>query len=153
MKATTFIKCIEPNAHDDQFNLTFGNIHIEGGALVQGNNLRITADDMQLDDGGHIKADAGGFTAGQGRGAGVSHRDGGTGASHGGTGGRGQCKSYLVCRTNRAEAYGDMYLPKEYGSGGGGSYGGYGMMLTLVYVHPSILNLIVNNFIVLIHLN
>ena len=127
MKSTSFIECIEPNAHADQFNLTWGFLHVEGGAYIEGKNMRFNADDIQLDDGGYIRANDGGYLQNEGRGGGVGHRLGATGASHGGNGGRGACNGYLVCRMNRAEPYGNLYFPREYGSGGGGTNGGPGM--------------------------
>lgn len=60
-------------------------------------------------------------------GVGVWQRNGASGASHGGTGGQGACDNYLACKLRRSQAYGDLYLPKEHGSGGAGTKGGSGL--------------------------
>ena len=131
MKASTNITCFAPNAHEDQFVLEFGYIHMEGGAKITVFNLFLKANDLILDDGAWISADNGGHSPESGRGAGVAHSQnyGGTGASHGGTGGKGQCNAFHTCRMNRAEPYGNMYEPEEYGSGGGGQNGGIGKFM------------------------
>lgn len=46
--------------------------------------MRLSADDIQLDDGGYIRANVGGYEAAAGPGAGVPNRLGSTGAAHGG---------------------------------------------------------------------
>lgn len=65
---------------------------------------------------GEVSADGKGFGPGQGPGAGLSHTDyntGPTGGSHGGRGGRG---SHGILAS---KAYGTIYTPERYGSGGG----------------------------------
>ena len=54
-----------------------------------------------------------GYTSGSGQGAGLSHASGGSGASHGGLGGSGTHTGYA------SQAYGSVFNPVEYGSGGG----------------------------------
>ena len=62
-------------------------------------------------------------------GAGIMHRLGGSGASHGGTGGRGACGSgYLSCFNRRGLPYGDIYWPTDFGSGGSGTNAGSGRL-------------------------
>ena len=68
MKATSYIYCDEPHAHQDMFNLTWGFLHVEGGAEIFGKNLRFTADDIQIDDGGIIQVNNGGHTPNDGEG-------------------------------------------------------------------------------------
>ena len=41
-------------------------------------------------------------------------------------GGRGQCDGYVTCRLPRKHPYGDLYLPRDYGSGGADGMGGIG---------------------------
>ena len=53
-----------------------------------------------------------GYPSAQGTGSGVSLLQGGSGAGHGGTGGRGM-------QTRVGEAYGSVTAPHEFGSGGG----------------------------------
>ena len=53
-----------------------------------------------------------GYPSAQGPGSGVSFLHGGSGAGHGGTGGRGNL-------TRVGEAYGSVTRPQEFGSGGG----------------------------------
>ena len=60
-------------------------------------------------------------------GVGQWHRYGASGASHGGTGGQGACSNHLACKLSRTNAYGDLYQPLEFGSGGSGARGGSGM--------------------------
>ena len=68
MKATSHIECVEPNAHADMYNLTWGFLHVEGGAEIYGKNLRFFADDIQIDDGGVIQVNDGGHLAEDGTG-------------------------------------------------------------------------------------
>ena len=67
-------------------------------------------------------------------GAGIPQRLGGSGASHGGLGGQSGCedigahfRSYYAPK-NRA--YGSLYEPVDFGSGGAGSGGGIGKIDT-----------------------
>ena len=68
MKATSYIYCDEPHAHDDMFNLTWGFLHVEGGAEIYGKNLRFMANDIQIDDGGVIQVNDGGHLPADGEG-------------------------------------------------------------------------------------
>ena len=61
------------------------------------------------------------------KGVGVWQRNGASGASHGGTGGQGACDNYLTCKLRRNHAYGNLYEPKMFGSGGAGTKGGSGV--------------------------
>nr|XP_054759184.1 uncharacterized protein LOC129265193 [Lytechinus pictus] len=81
---------------------------------------------MTVDDGGYIDVSDGGHLAQQGQGAGISHRLGGSGASHAGLGGRGGCQGYVTCTLPKNLPYGDLYNPRDFGSGGGGARGGIG---------------------------
>ena len=49
-----------------------------------------------------------------------------SGASHGGSGGRGACDGFKSCRLKRNIPYGNMYYPTSYGSGGANPRGGIG---------------------------
>lgn len=77
MKDTSFIHTDEPNAHDDMYQMSFGFLHVEGGAVIQGKKMNITADDIQVDDGGYIRANNGGHLKQAGSGKGVAHTLGG----------------------------------------------------------------------------
>ena len=68
MKATSYIYCDEPHAHADMFNLSWGFLHIEGGAEIFGKNLRFDADDIQIDDGGVVQVNNGGHMPNDGEG-------------------------------------------------------------------------------------
>ena len=64
-------------------------------------------------------------------------RQGGAGASHGGTGGQSGCSSggghYLSHYAPKNLPYGNLYQPRDYGSGGGGSGGGIGKSFCIVF--------------------
>ena len=65
-----------------------------------------------MDTSSVVSARGRGYPSAQGGGPGVSHLQGGSGAGHGGTGGRGK-------QTRVGEAYGSVTRPQEFGSGGG----------------------------------
>ena len=50
---------------------------------------------------------------------------------HGGTGGRGDCGGYRTCRMKKGLPYGNMYYPRDFGSGGDGSGGTGGGVLKI----------------------
>ncbi|XP_070535283.1 uncharacterized protein [Ptychodera flava] len=126
VKANSAINASSPFAHPDQYKLEFGNLIVEGGGRVYSKNLRIDANSMTVDDGGHVSSDDGGHLAGKGPAPGVAHRLGNSGASHGGMGGRGGCDGFKTCRLERHMPYCNMYYPDCFGSGGAGSKAGIG---------------------------
>ena len=67
---------------------------------------------IQLDTSSRFAALGRGYPSSQGSGPGTSHLQGGSGAGHGGTGGRGQTKRV-------GESYGSVTQTQEFGSGGG----------------------------------
>ena len=67
---------------------------------------------IQLDTSSILTARGRGYPSTEGPGSGNSHLEGGSGAGHGGTGGRGKQARVGV-------AYGSVTGPQEFGSGGG----------------------------------
>ena len=68
VKADSYINCSSPNADDDAYNLQFGWAIVEGGGLIKGGNLNITATDFTIDDGGIVDVSNNGHRPGQGKG-------------------------------------------------------------------------------------
>ena len=68
IKAKSYINCSSPNAHEDQYDLRFGLITVEGGGEIVGHNIKITADDFAVDDGGQVDVSNGGHLPGYGQG-------------------------------------------------------------------------------------
>ncbi|KAK3576661.1 hypothetical protein CHS0354_004945 [Potamilus streckersoni] len=126
IKARSSINASSPNAHSDQYNIVMNTLIVEGGGIVRGSNMKITATDLIIDDGGEIDVSDGGYVSQQGPAPGLWHRLGSSGGSHGGFGGRGACGGFATCKLKRNLPYGDLYRPYEYGSGGGGVKAGRG---------------------------
>ncbi|XP_077861759.1 uncharacterized protein LOC144342564 [Saccoglossus kowalevskii] len=125
VKAQSLINASSPFAHPEQYHLQTGKLIVEGGGKVYGKNLRIDSLFMTVDDGGHVSADDGGYLAGDGPGAGIKHKLGNSGASHGGMGGRGGCGP-KTCILKRNVPYCGLLYPNCFGSGGAGSKAGIG---------------------------
>lgn len=68
IKAGSSINASSPFARVDQYNLVFNQLTVEGGGAIKGKNLRITAIDMTVDDGGLVDVSDGGYLAGLGPG-------------------------------------------------------------------------------------
>ena len=68
VKAKSYIHCDSPAAHEDQYDLRFGVITVEGGGEIVGKNLLISADDFAVDDGGQVDVSDGGYLQDQGPG-------------------------------------------------------------------------------------
>lgn len=68
VKADSYINCSNPNADSDSYELVFGWVIVEGGGLVKGGNLHITATDFTIDDGGAVDVSNGGYMPGDGSG-------------------------------------------------------------------------------------
>lgn len=68
VKADSYINCSNPNADSDAYNFTFGWVIVEGGGLIKGGHLNITATDFTIDDGGLLDVSNGGHLPGQGQG-------------------------------------------------------------------------------------
>jgi hypothetical protein len=109
---------------DEGITLITRATFIEGGATVRGTKVTFISENVTIDDGGVLEGDENGFhvrhgSSGYGMhgvindGAGVANVNGGTGAGHGGSGG----KARLEPRTG--EPYGDIYQPYAFGSSGG----------------------------------
>ena len=99
---------------------------VEGGALIKSYNLRIKVVNLTVDDGATISVNDGGHPAMKGPGSVSTKSWRASGAGHGGTGGRPRCSGYKTCRVARGLAYGNLFAPTEFGSGGDGSSGGVG---------------------------
>ena len=109
------------------YNLYFFNL--QGGADVESKNLHLKAVNLTVDDGGIINLNNGGYLAMRGPGTVITKNWRASGAGHGGTGGQPKCSGsgYKTCRIRKGLAYGDMFEPTEFGSGGdrnGGTGGG-----------------------------
>ena len=114
------------NADANNYTLESRILLIEGGALIQSNNLHIKAVNFSVDDGGIVSVNNGGHLAMHGPGTVVTNNWRASGAGHGGTGGRPSCSCYKTCQIRRGLAYGNMFMPSEFGSGGDGNGGGTG---------------------------
>lgn len=68
MKAGSLINASSPFSHPDQYELVFGRLYLEGGSLMNGKNMKISADHLTVDDGGWINVNDGGYLAGTGTG-------------------------------------------------------------------------------------
>ena len=115
-----------PNADNRNFTLESRILLVEGGALIRSHNLRIKAVNLTVDDGGTVTVNNGGHSAMRGPGSLVTNNWRASGAGHGGSGGRPSCSGYKTCRIRKGIAYGNMFMPSEFGSGGDGSGGGTG---------------------------
>lgn len=72
IKATSFINCSNPNPRKDRvedfYKLVFNDIHMEGGSMIKGGNLRMYAGHFFLDDGGQITTSNAGYLMNEGPG-------------------------------------------------------------------------------------
>ncbi len=93
--------------------------------MLQSKNLHLRAVNLTVDDGGIINLNNGGHLPLQGPGTVITKNWRASGAGHGGTGGQPKCSGYKTCRIRRGLAYGNMFEPTEFGSGGD-SNGGVG---------------------------
>ena len=120
-----------PNAHNDPYFLQAKILTVEGGAAINTFNMNISAVNLTVDDGGKIDASDGGYLATQGPGGLSTNNWRRGGAGHGGTGGRGSCGGYQTCRMKKGLPYGNIYFPREFGSGGDGNGGKGGGILSI----------------------
>ena len=99
--------------HTELFDVEYGGKVSINGAFT------IFAATVNIEKSAIVDGTATGYSASAGPGNGGSGQSGGSGAGYGGHGGRGDCCS-------GGKTYGDMYLPREKGSGGGNclSYSG-----------------------------
>lgn len=111
--------------------LQLQSMFIEGGGVVRGTRYTIHAENITIDDGGHLNADGLGYNTSHPKsnsglhgpvniGIGATSAYGSSGAGHGGRGGRG-AGAVVV-----GQAYGDLYEPVRFGSSGGGNKAGAG---------------------------
>ena len=68
VKARSSIKTFSPAAHSDQFLVTLNLAVVEGGGLISSNNLYLNSNKLNVDDGGAIEANSGGYLQEQGPG-------------------------------------------------------------------------------------
>lgn len=68
VKAESYINCSNPNADSDSYELTFGWVIVEGGGLIKGGNMHITATDFTIDDAGSVDVSNGGHLPDNGSG-------------------------------------------------------------------------------------
>ena len=124
--AESKISTHSPNADPRHYTLKCRILLVEGGALIQSHNLHIKAVNVTVDDGGTVSVNNGGHSAMRGPGSVVTKNWRASGAGHGGTGGRPSCSGYKTCRIPKGLAYGNLFQPTEFGSGGDGTSGGTG---------------------------
>ena len=124
--ADSKIQTHSPHAHSERYTLEAKVLLVEGGARVETFNMLINSKNLTVDDGGAIDASDGGHLATSGPGSLLSRHWRNSGAGHGGTGGRGSCGGYQTCRLRKGLPYGDLFLPRDFGSGGDGTGGGTG---------------------------
>ena len=129
--ARSQIRSYSPNAHNEAFSLQAKILTVEGGAAINTFNMNITAVNLTVDDGGVIDGSGGGYLATKGPGSLHTNNWRRGGAGHGGTGGRGDCGGYHTCRMKKGLPYGNMYYPRDFGSGGDGSGGTGGGVLKI----------------------
>jgi hypothetical protein len=124
---TAIVHAVTSPVKDPGITFFTKSMEIEGGGLMRGTRLTFTTTNLTIDDGGKLVADNLGYNSSHGfsgnglhglinPGAGFSSQYGGSGAGHGGRGGRGKL-------TNGAEItgapYDDLYEPDLFGSAGG----------------------------------
>ncbi|XP_071506021.1 uncharacterized protein [Diadema antillarum] len=126
VKSRSVFNFSSPFAHGDAYLLKTGDLIVEGGGKVYGKNFVLESLNLTVDDGGFVDVSDGGYLAERGRGAGVLHHLGSSGASHGGLGGRGECRNFTTCFLPKNLPYGSVYWPRDFGSGGAGADGGIG---------------------------
>lgn len=121
-------------------NLTVTVLEVEGGGKVEGNDLRVLAQNISINTEGLFTLDGNGYNYGHGSSMGIHGQTnkgfgrgtdaGASGGGHGGTGGRG--KNMITVGL----PYGNLYEPTEFGSSGGGQTGkaGNGIILKQRFV-------------------
>lgn len=133
--ARSQIRSYSPNAHNEAFSLQARILTVEGGAAINTFNMNITTVNLTVDDGGVIDVSDGGYLATKGPGGLRTNNWQRGGAGHGGTGGRGSCGGFRTCRMKKGLPYGNMYYPRDFGSGGDGSGGKGGGVLSIQVEH------------------
>lgn len=124
---TAIIHAVTSPVNDPGIIFTTKSVSIEGGGLVRATRFTFVTENITIDSGGSLVADYLGYntshgTSGSGLhglinpGTGFYSRNGGSGAGHGGRGGRGYI---LGGASYTGAAYGDMYEPINFGSVGG----------------------------------
>ena len=124
------IHCVTSPVSDPGITFHTRAVFIEGGGLVRGSRLTFLTENITIDDGGALVADALGYNSSHGyQGSGLHGRvnpghgsdnvNGGSGAGHGGSGGRGNIAGGSAVT---GFAYGDLYEPDALGSTGGKGY-------------------------------
>ncbi len=105
----------------DGLELLADSLSLEAGSVVSGRSLKVSGKDVYVSLDSVLSADAGGFAASSGPGAGANETSdhGGGGAGHGGPGGRGSNNAAGGVRYG-ADALDEL----EPGSGGGNGWGG-----------------------------
>ena len=68
IKARSYINCSSPNAHEDEYDLQFGIVTVEGGGKIAGSHIKITAHEFTVEDGGQVDVSNGGHLPDQGQG-------------------------------------------------------------------------------------
>lgn len=129
--ARSQIRSYSPNAHNEAFSVQAKILTVEGGAAINTFNMNITAVNLTVDDGGLIDGSDGGYLATKGPGGLLTNNWKRGGAGHGGTGGRGSCGGYQTCRLKKGLPYGNLYYPRDFGSGGDGNGGKGGGVLSI----------------------
>jgi hypothetical protein len=68
VKAKSYINCSNPRAHEDQYQLVFNILQVEGGGAINGSFMKMQATDFTVDDGGIVSVNNGGHDPNMGRG-------------------------------------------------------------------------------------
>ena len=121
------IHCVTSPVNDPGITLHTRAMFIEGGGLIRGARITFLTENITIDDGGGLIADALGYNNSHGYqgsglygpinpGHGSDNAYGGSGAGHGGSGGRGNIAGGAEVT---GFAYDDLYEPDMFGSAGG----------------------------------
>lgn len=128
------LRMLSNPATNPGMNLTIKLLHVEGGGLVEGSDLRVLAENVSINSDGLFSLDGRGYTfehgvssgrngaMNKGRGSFISN-SGASGGGYGGTGGRGKSTPTVGL------PYGNLYEPSEFGSSGGKGSGTPGKWL------------------------
>jgi hypothetical protein len=68
VKAKSYINCSNPRAHEDQYQLVFNILQVEGGGAINGSFMKMQATDFTVDDGGIVSVNNGGHDPNMGQG-------------------------------------------------------------------------------------
>ena len=68
IKAKSYINCSNPRAHEDQYQLVFNYLRVEGGGAINGSFMKMQATDFTVDDGGIVSVNNGGHSPDKGQG-------------------------------------------------------------------------------------